>query len=98
METTGYATNSVEMGSVDKIGDKAVTHIAAATFFALVLMGAAAIMHLTLRQYWQDVLAALRGEVPARHAARPWAARVRPSSRPRPVVVRAMPLQQRAAS
>ncbi len=75
-----------------------MTHIAAATFFALVLTGAAAIMHLTLRQYWQDVLAALRGEVPARHVARPWTARVRPSARPRPVVVRVMPLQQRAAS
>ncbi len=75
-----------------------MTHIAAGLFFALVLTGAAAIICLTLREYWQDVLAALRGQVPARHTVRPWTARVRPTARPRPVVVRAVPLQRRAAS
>ena len=83
---------------MDKIGEKAVTHIAAALFFALVLTGAAALIHLTVREYWQDILAALRGEVPMRHAARPWGPRGRPIARPRPMVVRTMPLQQRAAS
>ncbi len=75
-----------------------MTHIAAALFFALVLTGAAALIHLTVREYWQDILAALRGEVAVRGSERPWAPRGRPSARPRPIVVRAMPQQQRAAS
>ena len=75
-----------------------MTHIAAALFFALALTGAAAIIYLTAREYWQDILAALRGEVPTRQTVRPWAGRVRPTARPRPVVVRAMPIQRRAAS
>ncbi len=83
---------------VDKIGDKAVTHIAAALFFALVLTGAGAIIYLTAREYWQEILAALRGEVAARRTARPWTSRVRATARPRPVVVRVMPVQKRAAS
>jgi hypothetical protein len=83
---------------VDKIGEKAVTHIAAALFFGLALIGAAAIIQLTLREYWQDILAALRGDVPVRRTARPWASRVRATGRPRPVVVRVGQFQQRAAS
>jgi hypothetical protein len=75
-----------------------VTHIAAALFFGLVLLGAVAIIHLTVRDYWQEILAALRGEVPMRRTERRWTARGRTISRPRPVTVRAMPLQQRAAS
>ncbi len=75
-----------------------MTHIAAALFFGLVLIGAVALIHLTVREYWQDILAALRGDVPVRRTARPWAGRVRVTTRPRPVVVRAMPLKQRAAS
>ncbi len=74
-----------------------MTHIAAALFFALVLVGAAALIQLTVREYWQDILAALRGEVPMRRTARPWAPRGRPSARPRTVIVRAVQ-QQRAAS
>ena len=83
---------------MDKLGDKAVTHIAAILFFGLVLTGAAAIIHLTVREYWQDILAALRGEVPMRSSTRPWAAR-RVTSRPRPVVTvrAAQPQRQRAA-
>lgn len=83
---------------VDKIGDKAVTHIAAALFFAAILLASAAVIQLTVREYWQDIIAALRGEVPTRSAARPWAAR-RVTSRPRPVVTvrAAQPKQQRAA-
>ena len=83
---------------MDNSGDKAVTQFAAALFFALVLTGAAALMHLMVREYWQEILAALRGELPVRKASRPWAPRGRPSARPRAVVVRAAPLQQRAAS
>ena len=75
-----------------------MTHIAAALFFGLALIGAAAIIQLTLREYWQDILGALRGEVPVRHTVRPWGNRVRATGRPRPVVIRVAQLQQRAAS
>ena len=74
-----------------------MTHIAAALFFALVLTGAAAIVHLTVREYWDEILSALRGEVPMRRASRPWAARSRVIARPRPVAARAVSMQ-RAAS
>ena len=83
--------------SVDKTGDKAVTQIAAALFFALVLVGAAALIHRMVREYWQDILKALRGEL-VHSSSRPWSPRGRPSARPRPVVVRAVPLRQRAVS
>lgn len=75
-----------------------MTHIAAALFFALVLTGAAALIHLMVRDYWQEIVAALRGEVLVRRSERPWTPRGRPSARPRTVTVRAMPQQQRAAS
>lgn len=75
-----------------------MTQIAAALFFALVLTGAAALLHLMVRDYWQEIVAALRGEIPTRRSALPWTPRGRPSVRPRTVVVRTMPLQQRAAS
>ena len=74
-----------------------MTHIAAGLFFALALFGAGAIIHVTLRDYWQDILAALRGEVPARSAARPWASRPRVTVRTRPATVQAA-MPQRAAS
>lgn len=75
-----------------------MTQIAAASFFALVLFAAGAVIHLTVREYWRDILCALRGDVPMRSQARPWMApRVRVTSRPRLVAVRAMPLR-RAAS
>ena len=74
-----------------------MTQIAAALVFAAILIASAAVIHLTVREYWQDILAALRGEVPTRSTVRPWAAR-RVTSRPRPVVtVRAAQQQQRAA-
>jgi len=71
-----------------------VTHIAAALFFALVLTGAAAIIHLTAREYWQEILAALKGEVPMRRTSRPWANRARAIVRQRPVGMRAAPIQR----
>ncbi len=83
--------------AVDKSGDKAVTHIAAALFFAAVLLGAGAIIRATLRDYWQDIMAALRGDVPVRRSNRPWASRARVIARPRTVAsARAVP-QQRVA-
>ena len=75
-----------------------MTHLAAIFFFALVMAGAGAILQLTVRDYWRDILAALHGEIPARSAVRSWAPRSRPTARPRPVLVRAMPQPQRAAS
>ena len=39
-----------------------MTHLAAALFFSLTLLAAAVAMHMTVRLYWQDILAALRGE------------------------------------
>ena len=76
-----------------------MTHIAATLFFALVLMGAVALIRFTVREYWQEILSALRGEMPVRQSARAWTARARVSSRPRPVAtVRVgQPQQQRAA-
>jgi hypothetical protein len=52
-----------------------VTHLAAALFFTLALLGAAVAIHLTLRQYWDDILRALRGEL---------GLGVRPPARPEP--------------
>ena len=75
-----------------------MTQIAAALFFALVLIGAVAIIHLTVRDYWQEILAALRGEVPMRRTDRSWSVRGRTITRPRPVTVRVVPLPQRAVS
>jgi hypothetical protein len=82
---------------VDKIRDKAVTHIAAGLFFALVLTGAATLLHMLVREYWQEIVAALRGEMPVRSGSRSWAARSRATPRPRVVAVRVVQTQ-RAAS
>lgn len=74
-----------------------MTHIAAALFFTALIIASAVVIHLTVREYWQEILAALKGEMPMHRVSRPWAARARVSSRPRPVAtVRAAP-QQRAA-
>ena len=40
-----------------------MTHLASALFFIAVLLGAAVILHLTVRQYWDEILLALRGEL-----------------------------------
>lgn len=60
------------------------------------MLGAAAVMVLTMRQYWNEILAALVGDIPAREASRPWAGRVRVTARPRPQAARAA--QRRAAA
>lgn len=82
--------------AVDKKGDEAVTHIAAALFFAFVLIGAAAVIHMTVREYWNEILAALTGEIPKRRN-RPTAKAIRSTGRPRPMAARALP-QHRAAA
>lgn len=76
-----------------------MTHIAAGLFFAALIVASAAVIHLTVREYWQEILSALRGEMPVRHSGRAWAARSKVSVRPRPVAtVRvAQPQHQRAA-
>jgi hypothetical protein len=40
-----------------------VTHLAAALFFTLVLLAAAVAIHLTVRLYWEQIVAALRGDL-----------------------------------
>jgi hypothetical protein len=40
-----------------------VTHLAAALFFTLALLAAAVAIHLTVRLYWAQIVAALRGEL-----------------------------------
>ncbi len=73
-------------------------HLVSIVFFALVLTGAAFTISLTLREYWAEIIGALKGEMPVRHAQRPWS-RVRMSDRPRPVTVAVRARQpQRAAS
>ncbi len=74
-----------------------MTHIAAVLAFAGILLASVAVIHFTVREYWQDILAALRGDVPARSSVRPWASRARFTSRPRPVVTVRAAQQQRAA-
>jgi hypothetical protein len=74
-----------------------VTHIAAALFFGAVLLGALALLHLLVRDYWQEIGAALRGDMPVRES-RPESGRVRVKSRARPATpLRAAPQQRVAA-
>jgi hypothetical protein len=73
-----------------------VTHIAAGLFFALILIGAAAVLHITVRDHLSEILAALFGEVRLRRE-RPWARRVRVTVRRDPAPARVMQ-QQRAAA
>ena len=72
-------------------------HVASALFFAAVLVGAAAIIHMTLRQYWGDIVAALSGETPVRAAGRPWTKRVKVTVKPRPLAARAAQPRRAAA-
>ena len=73
-----------------------MAHFVNILFFVMVMLGAMAVMLLTLRQYWDEILAALVGEIPVRQAHRPWVARVRVKERPRPQVARAA--RRRAAA
>ena len=40
-----------------------MTHLASALFFVAALLGAAVVLHLTVRQYWDEIMLALRGEL-----------------------------------
>lgn len=71
---------------VDNIGEKPVGQIAVASFFVLALIGAFSILFLTVKDHLAEIVAALRGELPARAVSRPWVRSVRSSVRPRPVV------------
>ena len=74
-------------------------HLATALFFGLVLVGTLAFAHRMVREYWDEIVAALMGEVPARRSHRSWTgSRVRVSARPRPVVTQSGQLPLRAAS
>jgi hypothetical protein len=51
-----------------------VIYLAAALFFTLALLGAAVTLHMTILQYWDEIVLALRGELglrpPVRQAPR----------------------------
>ena len=38
-----------------------MTHIAASLFFSVILVGACAMLHLLVKEHWQQILAALAG-------------------------------------
>ena len=38
-----------------------MTHIAASLFFSVILVGACAMLHLLVKEHWQEMLAALAG-------------------------------------
>ena len=40
-----------------------MTHLAASLFFALVLLGAAVAIHMSVRIHWARIVSALRGEL-----------------------------------
>ena len=71
--------------------------IAALALFTAVLVGCAAILFFTVKDHLSEIVAALRGEVPARQTARPWVRSVRASARPRPAQARVVQPQKRAA-
>ena len=53
-----------------------MTYLLAALFFTLALLGAAVAIHMTVRNYWSEILLALKGELGAAPKAQ---AAVRPS-------------------
>jgi hypothetical protein len=46
-----------------------MAYLAASLFFTLALLAAAVVIHLTVRAYWPEILAALRGELGLRQSA-----------------------------
>ena len=73
-----------------------MAHFINALFFVAVLVGGAAIIALTVREYWNEIMTALAGAPEARGTNRPWTGRVRVVSRPQPQAARAA--RQRAAA
>ena len=74
-----------------------MTHLVSSLFFVAALIGAAAAIHFTIRDYWSEMLSALKGELPARRVVRPWTYRVRVEPRLRPAAAPAQTLQRAAA-
>ena len=74
-----------------------MTHLVTALFFVAASIGATVVIHLTIREYRREILAALKGELPPRRALRPWTYRVRVAPRLRPVAAPAQPLRRAAA-
>ena len=59
-----------------------MTHIAASLFFSVILVGACVMLHLLVKEHWQQILAALAGNSDGlRPTVRPTAP---PLGRPRP--------------
>ena len=71
--------------------------VASALFFILALAGAASILLMTVKDHWAEMMAALRGEMPARRVVRPWVRSVRAEARPRPAPARVQPQRHAAA-
>ena len=71
-------------------------HLATALFFLLALAGAGLLLWTVVRDYWDEILAALKGEMPRRRTVRPWTRQVRVTVRPSPARAVAMP-RRRAA-
>ena len=46
-----------------------MSHIAAALFFSLLFIAAGLAGQLMVREYWEEIMAALRGNAPVRNAA-----------------------------
>lgn len=64
-------------------------HLAAGFFFTIILAASLSALAYMVRQYWQEIAAALTGDMPRRRTARPWTRQVRVTVRPRPVLATA---------
>jgi hypothetical protein len=73
-------------------------HIAAALFFTGLIVGAGTLLSVMIREYREEIVAALLGVMPRRRTARAWTRQVRVTVQPRPALAPAlMPQQRRAA-
>ena len=75
-----------------------MTHLVNALFFIIVLASSLAMIGFLVRDYWAEIVAALKGEAPVRSHGRSWMNRSRTTSRPRPVVTRMAKQPQRRAA
>lgn len=57
-----------------------------AVFFVAVILGSAFILYLSLRRDWDDILSALRGELPVRPLPEPSFGQVSVWERPQPIL------------
>ncbi len=73
-------------------------HIAAALFFAAILLGAATLLSVMLREYRQEITAALLGVMPRRRTPRAWTRQIWVTVQPRPALAPALVRQQRRAA